>query len=445
MNLHDILKISNGEIINGDVKDININKIEIDSRKVEDNDLFICIKGRNNDGHNYINEIKDKCSCIVVSSDVKIDTNTLIIKVEDTIIFMNELASEIRKKYSNIPLISITGSYGKTTTKELLSHVLSSKYNVLYTKGNFNNNIGIPTTLFNLNNNYNLIVLEMGMNHLNEISFLSKMYVPNLCIITNIGTSHIGYLKSKKNILKAKMEITDGLDNGILVLNSKDKYLKKIKRNKNNTIYNIEDFKVFNVLSTQKHLYFSFIYNKKVYNVRFNIPNTSLISNILLVIKTCLIYEIDINIIIEKLESFQTLEGRSNVLEIKNNSILVDDCYNASYESIISSLNMIKNFKDDKIVILGDILELGIYSKKIHLKLGKFLKKYKNKYNTLVITVGTNMKLINKFIDSINFNTSEEVNKYISNINLENKCILLKGSRGMHLEKIKEYLINEKS
>ena len=219
MNLHDILKISNGEIINGDVKNININKIEIDSRKVEDNDLFICIKGRNNDGHNYINEIKDKCSCIVVSSDVKIDTNTLIIKVEDTIIFMNELASEIRKKYSNIPLISITGSYGKTTTKELLSHVLSSKYNVLYTKGNFNNNIGIPTTLFNLNNNYNLIVLEMGMNHLNEISFLSKMYVPNLCIITNIGTSHIGYLKSKKNILKAKMEITDGLDNGILKSN----------------------------------------------------------------------------------------------------------------------------------------------------------------------------------------------------------------------------------
>ena len=151
MNLHDILRISNGEIINGNINDILINKIQIDSRKVENNDLFICIKGNNNDGHDYIKYIENKCSCIIVSKDVILNSNVLVIKVDDTIIFMNLLAQEIRNKYKNIPLIGITGSVGKTTTKELLKHVLNDKFNILCTKGNFNNNIGIPLTLFELN------------------------------------------------------------------------------------------------------------------------------------------------------------------------------------------------------------------------------------------------------------------------------------------------------
>ena len=280
----------------------------------------------------------------------------------------------------------------------------------------------------------------MGMNHLNEISFLSNIVKPNICIITNIGTSHIGYLKSKKNILKAKLEITDGLNNGILILNNNDKYLKKIKKNKNNKICNINEFEVIDIINTDKHLFFKLIYNNKKYNIKFNIPNISLIDNILLVIKTSLICGMNINEIIEKIETFNTLEGRNNILNL-GNYLIVDDCYNASYESILSSLNMIKNFKEELVIILGDVLELGSYSKKIHLKIGKFLKKYQKNYNIHVITVGTNMKLLNKYINCINFNISEEVNDYLKEINLENKCILLKGSRGMHLEKIKNYLI----
>lgn len=443
MNLHDILKISNGEIINGDITDQKINKIKIDSRKIEQNDIFICIKGKNKDGHDYINEVKDKCSCIIVQKDIIVDNNVLIIKVDDTTEFIGDLANFIRKQNLTIPLIAVTGSVGKTTTKELLKHVLSYKYNILYTKGNYNNNIGIPTTLFELNENNNLIILEMGMNHSNEISKLSKMALPNTCIITNIGTSHIGYLKSKKNILKAKMEITDGLENGVLILNSNDKLLKKIKKNKNNKIYNISEFEVFNIINTYEHLFFTLKYNNKKYNIKFNIPNISLIDNILLVIKTSLIYGMDIDTIIDRIENFKKLEGRNNVIELENNSILVDDCYNACFESIISSLKMIKNFKDEKIIILGDILELGEYSKKIHLKIGKFLKKYVNSNSILVITIGTNMKLIKKYIKCISFNTSEEVNNYLSKIDLKNKCIFLKGSRGMHLEKIKEFLLKK--
>lgn len=441
MNLHDILKISNGEIINGNILDQKIGNIQIDSRKVEINDIFICIKGKNDDGHNYIKEIENKCSCIIVSKDVIVTSDVLVIKVDDTISFMGTLSNYIRLKYINIPLIAITGSVGKTTTKELLYHVLNEKYKILYTKKNYNNNIGVPMTIFNLNENYNLIILEMGMNHLNEISNLSKMVLPNTCIITNIGTSHIGYLKSQKNILKAKLEITDGLNDGILLLNNKDKYLKKIKKNKNNIVCNINEFKVYNVITTYEHLFFSIIYKNKNYNIKFNIPNSSLINNILLVIKTSLIYGMSIEDIIERISTFEQISGRNNILLLKDNIILVDDCYNSSYESLISSLNMIKNFKDKKLIILGDILELGSYSKKIHLKIGRFLKKYKIKNNISVITVGTNMKLINKYVNCSSFNTSEEVITFLSDLNITDCCILLKGSRGMHLEKIKDVLI----
>ena len=248
-------------------------------------------------------------------------------------------------------------------------------------------------------------------------------------------------MKSQKNILKAKLEITDGLNNGILLLNNKDKYLKKNKKNKNNIVCNINEFKVYNVITTYEHLFFSIIYKNKNYNIKFNIPNSSLINNILLVIKTSLIYGMSIEDIIERISTFEQISGRNNILLLKDNIILVDDCYNSSYESLISSLNMIKNFKDKKIIILGDILELGSYSKKIHLKIGRFLKKYKIKNNIFVITVGTNMKLINKYVNCSSFNTSEEVITFLSDLNITDCCILLKGSRGIHLEKIKDALI----
>ena len=421
--------------------DVEINNLDSNSKNIKEGDMFVAIKGFETDGHNYIKEIENKCSCIIVSKDVIVTSDVLVIKVDDTISFMGTLSNYIRLKYINIPLIAITGSVGKTTTKELLYHVLNEKYKILYTKKNYNNNIGVPMTIFNLNENYNLIILEMGMNHLNEISNLSKMVLPNTCIITNIGTSHIGYLKSQKNILKAKLEITDGLNNGILLLNNKDKYLKKIKKNKNNIVCNINEFKVYNVITTYEHLFFSIIYKNKNYNIKFNIPNSSLINNILLVIKTSLIYGMSIEDIIERISTFEQISGRNNILLLKDNIILVDDCYNSSYESLISSLNMIKNFKDKKIIILGDILELGSYSKKIHLKIGRFLKKYKIKNNISVITVGTNMKLINKYVNCSSFNTSEEVITFLSDLNITDCCILLKGSRGMHLEKIKDALI----
>ncbi|MCM1370936.1 MAG: UDP-N-acetylmuramoyl-tripeptide--D-alanyl-D-alanine ligase [Clostridium sp.] len=445
MNLYDIFKISNGKILNGKLSEKKINSIKFDSKEVNKNDLFICIKGVNKNGHDYVKDVEDSAICIIVSEDIKIKSNVLVIKVDNTIEFMNNLVLYIRKKYINIPLIAITGSVGKTTTKELLKHILKEKYNILVTKKNENNNFGVAKTFFDMKDNYNLIILEMGMNHLNEIKNLSSITLPNLCIITNIGSSHIGYLKNKKNILKAKMEITEGLNNGILLLNNNDLMLKKVHKNKNNNIYGINDFDISNVICTDNHLFFDIIYQNKKYNIKFNIPSIALIDNILLTIKTSLIYGLDINYIIERISSFKTLDGRNNIIKLKNNIVLVDDSYNSSYESIIAALNMIKNIKDKKIIILGDVLELGSKSKKIHKKIGKILKKYCRENNALVLTVGKYMYTASKVVKSKHFYNNDLLIKYINNLHLENSCILLKASRRMHFEKIKDIIIEKNS
>lgn len=225
MNIDILLKITGGELLNKKT-DKKINNIQIDSRKVSKNDLFIAIKGNDKNGHDYIKEaINKKPTCIMVCENIKVKTKIPIIKVLDTKEALMQLGSYFRSKY-DIPVIAVTGSVGKTTTKELISLILSKKYKVLKSDKNYNNHIGLPLTLFKLNKEYDICVFEIGMNHQGEISNLSKMCQPNIGVITNIGTSHIGNLGSQENIFKAKMEILDGMNDGLLIVNGKDKYLK---------------------------------------------------------------------------------------------------------------------------------------------------------------------------------------------------------------------------
>ena len=202
-----------------------INNICIDTRKIKRGDIFIALKGENYDGHNYIKEAIKK-GAIACIGERDIEENKYI-KVNNTYESLFLLGNYFRKKY-NIPLIAITGSNGKTTTKELLVHILKSKYNILYNKESKNNIIGVSNTLFKLNNKYNLIVMELGSNHMGEISYLSKMCNPSTSIITNIGSSHLGYFKTKKNIFKEKISIIDGMSDNNLIINGDDKYLNKL-------------------------------------------------------------------------------------------------------------------------------------------------------------------------------------------------------------------------
>lgn len=426
MTLNEIIKIVYG--ISNINSDELINNVKTDSRLIKENDVFIAIKGKNYDGNDYVEEAIENGAIACITNK---NINNKCIVVNDTYESLYLLSNYIRNKY-DISLIGITGSNGKTTTKDLLFHILSSEYKVLKNEGNKNNIIGVSDTLFKLNNTYEVIIMELGTNHMGEISHLSKMCNPNLGLITNIGSSHLEYFKNKKNIFKEKTSIIDGMDNIKLIVNGDDKYLKKIKaykcgiKSNNNLIaYDIREY--IDKIEFKIKL-------DKEYEVVFNNPGIHFINDILLVIKASLACNIDINTIIDKISTFKLTAKRMNIIN-KDNYVIINDCYNSSLESIIGGINYLKNIKNDKLLIIGDILELGKYSKKIHKKIGKVISKLKN-YE--VLTVGE----YSKNIKGINFNDVDNLINYLDDYNFNNKYIYVKASRRMNFDKVVEYIKN---
>lgn len=440
MKVIDIIDVIEGIVINEGNIDKKFKDIVIDSRCLNKNDLFIALKGNNYDSHNYIQQVIDKKpAAIIVETNVNIKTKIPIIKVKDTYKCLMDIGKYFRKVFLG-DVIAVTGSAGKTTTKELISLILSKKYNVLKSIGNKNNHIGVPLTLTNLNNNYDIAVLELGMNHLNEISRLSKICNPNIGVITNIGTAHIGNLGSKKNIYKAKLEIIDGMNKGSLIVNSDDKYLSKLKSNKLNIIkcgIRRSDIRVTRINYDLFKTVFYIINNNKEYKFTLNVPGVHLVKNCLLAIKIGDMYNVSFEDMVDAIGDYKTLNNRLEVKEY-NDNILIDDCYNSNYESVLALIDYIKKINKNKILILGDILELGKYSKKIHKRIGKILKK--NKLNNIIFT-GKYMYFAHKKVKkSVYFKTNDEVKGYLDNLQIHNSLILVKASRGSHLDEISEYL-----
>lgn len=413
MNIKDILELLNCK------KEDNfiINKFETNSKLVEEGDVFIAI----NKGHSYIHEAIEKGAKAVITEDKKV-YDCLTINVNSTIEALGKIANYLRDLYK-IPLIAVTGSCGKSTTKELISLILSSKYSVLKSEKNKNNHIGLPLTLLNLNNSYDVVVTELGMNHKGEISYLSNICKPDYGVITNIGTAHIGNLNGIKNIYKAKLEILDGMNNGFLIVNKNDKYLNKIKY-KNTIKVNEKELNVKNI----KYYFDKTEFDIDDIHFTFNIPGKKIINNLFLAIKIGLFFNIPLIDIKNSLENFESLDGRLNI--VKKDYILINDCYNSSYESLINSLELLKNNKKYKIIILGDMLELGKYSKKYHKKINKYLKRINNKE---VILLGK----YTKYIKGKHLNTINDINKYLDNKIKKDYIVYIKGSRAMNLDKIK--------
>lgn len=401
MKLSEINNILKGKIN----KDVSFNKIKMNSKDITTNDVFLAI----NKGHNYIDEAINNGAVGIIS---EYDLDYPSIKVDNSILALGKIANYIRNLY-DIPLIAITGSVGKTTTKELIYSVLSKKYKVLKSEKNKNNNIGCPLTLLNLDETYDIIVLEFGMNHFNEISYLSKICNPDYAIITNIGTAHIGNLGSKKNILKAKLEILDGMSNKNIIVNNKDRYLKRIK----NTIK--VDEKRLNVIYKNEN---EFIID----NVIFNYKYKHILPDIFIAIKVGLLFDINLKLISEAISEFEPIDGRLNI--INREYKIIDDSYNSSYESLIEGLKSLDN--NFKYIVLADMLELGKFSIKYHKKVNRYLKKIKNKK---VLLIGN----YTKYIDGIHFENLDELILFLkSNIK---KCdtVYIKGSRKFNLDIIK--------
>ena len=433
MNIIDILNITKGTLINKINLNVNIGKFKINSKEINKGDCYIALIG-NTDGHKYIKEaIKNGASLIIVSKKVSFNIPTIL--VQNTTKVLGAIATFIRKTY-NPKVIAITGSVGKTTTRELIYTVLKTKYKCHQSQKNYNNHIGVPLTIFDLNKNDEIAIIEMGMNHFNEIKYLSKMVTPDIAVITNIGTSHIGNLGSKKNILKAKLEIKEGLK-GPLFVNGDDELLKKEKAyksgfNKNNHLI------VHNLSSTLTQSSFDININDKIYKININLP-AHLINNVLIAIHIGLYLNIDINTIIKALNEYQSFDMRMNIIKDKNNNTIINDCYNSSLESLTGVLKLIQNEKQNKLLILGDINELGDFSAQIHKTIPMLLDKISNKN---VILIGKEMNKLN-YKNALYFKNYIDTINYLKTKQIKNILILIKASRSLKLENITNFLIKQ--
>ena len=437
-----ILEICSGKLILGD-QNTEIVSYSKDTRTIKKGDLYLGIKGENTNGNLYVEDAfqNGAIGCIV---DDEIDENILkkhnnkvIIKVENTIKAIQQLAKYKRSLY-NIPVIAVTGSVGKTSTKDIIANVVSQEYKVLKTEGNFNNHIGLPLTLLKLKD-HTAVVIEMGMNHFGEISLLTDIAKPTGCVITNIGTSHIGNLGSRENILKAKLEILEGLQEGgfVLINNDNDLLNNWAKQNNKNKIYTygIENESDYVANDINKKIGMSEFLIKEN-KIQVLVEGIHFVYNAICAYAVGQLLNINTDKIINGIATFKLTGKRMDTQIIKNNIKIINDSYNASYDSMKAALDVI-------IAVLGNMLELGEYTEQLHEKVGEEVAK--NKIDILV-TVGEYAKKIaekSKVMgvkQIFTFEDIEEATQFLNNNIKEGDLILLKASNSMNFTKILENL-----
>lgn len=428
-------------------------RVVTDSRKVEIGDCYIAIKGENFDGNNFINQAIDN-GAIVVISDRKIDIKE-VIKVNNATLALGKLAKAYLDQF-NIKKLAVTGSSGKTTTKDMLYFAFHEHFNTHRNDGNFNNEIGMPLTALNVDEQCQAAIFEMGMSSLGEIDYLAEIVRPNIAIITNIGTCHIELLKSRENIFKAKMEIANYMTkDDYLIVNGDDNFLSKLQN---------DDFE-FNVIKTgfeagcnlrasnYKALGETSKFNVEGLGIKqdFIIPTIGKhnVSNAISVIATCLIAGLTVDEIQVGLMKFEPSKLRMQIVS-KNGIKYINDSYNANPESMEAVISSLESYAlGRKIGILGDMLELGEFSKSAHEQIGLLAKEVLD----ITFFIGEQMMYAyeafgdekNKDIRKYHFIDKNLAISEIRNIINNGDTVLFKGSRGMKIDEIFADLINNEN
>ncbi len=445
--LKDLVRVSEGILIKGDNATL-INSFSIDTRTLKKGEVYLGIKGSIVDGNTFYKEAitKGASGCILdkntdVDREFLKDKDVFILLVDDVILSLQQIATYKRSRL-NIPVVAITGSVGKTSTKDMVASVLSTKYKVLKTEGNLNNHLGLPLTIMKYLDE-DIMVLEMGMNNLGEIRVLSNIAKPTLSVITNIGTSHIGNLGSRENILKAKLEILEGMDEKVLVINNDNDLLHNLKIDGKIITYGINnksDYNAYDIKYNLDNLTYKINLLDCTEEIKINVPTESFVLNSLGALSVGMYYDIEIDKIKEGLETFKLSSNRMEIEKI-NNITFIKDYYNASVDSINSTLSYLSNLKGRKIAVLGDMLELGKYSKSLHEMVGKSVYE---KGIDILITVGNDAKYIADEALKLGFNKNN-IFTYIHNREASLKLlsilesgdiVLLKASHGMNFKEI---------
>ena len=458
LSIKNILEVTKGKLLVGNEEYVCMSYSK-DTRTIKNGDCYVGIKGENFDGNLFWEKALENGASTVIVQNVEIEDKKLkkwadknIIKVEDTLEALYKLARYKRSLY-NIPVIAITGSVGKTSTKDIVANVVSKKYKTLKTEGNNNNNIGLPFTILRLQDE-EVLVLEMGMNHFGEISLLASIAKPNICIITNIGTSHIGNLGSRENILKAKLEILEGSKKKAVIINNDNdllhKWYEENKEKYNIKTYGIKeksDVMAKNIILKEQSSKFMCKINEKEKEIIVPVGGEHFVLNALCAITVGEVLEIEDNKIKEGIESFELTKKRMDIIDLENGVKIVNDAYNASLESMKAALKVLSEFKEKrKIAVLGDMFELGEFAEKLHKEVGKEV--IKNNIDIL-IACGENAKYIAKVAkEKMNkeevyyLENKEEIKSLLEKIVKNNDVILFKASNGMQFYKIAEEVVN---
>lgn len=451
-----ILKAVDGKLIKGNKNEI-LTGVSTDTRKLNDEEIFVALKGPNFDAHNILNNSPEKeIKAVIVEKNIEVNY-PIIIKVDNTTEALQEMAKFHRNNHSDVKIIGITGSSGKTSTKDILFSILKEKFNVKKNKGNLNNHIGVPLTLFRIEGNEDIFIVEMGMSQFGEIELLCEIANPQIGIITNVGRAHIEFFDSVKDIARAKGELIESLgEDDLAVLNYDNKHTKILNNllqeqtkvqyfgfNKKADFY-ISDYKYID-----DGMEFELVNDNFSNKFKTNLYGKHNLYNIISAIAVARNLNIKWNLIKKSLKKIK-LTGLRSEIESINGVKFINDCYNANPSSMKNALNMLNNISGNKkIAVLGDMLELGEIKKKAHKEIGYYLAEIGIDY---LITLGELGKYISEAAVESKmdksmveyFERKEEIPKFLDEIIENNDVILLKGSRGMQMELIYEEFVKDK-
>ena len=450
LNLQEIVKATKGALLKeADVKEIKA--VSTDTRKIEEGTMFIALKGENFNGNNYVLDAFNKGAKIAIVDEVKCDLNELkedvaLIKVQNTGRALMDLAKFYREKLG-LKVVGITGSAGKTSTKDLVAAVLSYKYKVFKTKGNFNNEIGLPLMILELDSTYDVAILEMGMRGLGQIKELAEIASPDLGIITNIGISHIEILKTRENILKAKMEIATFFDkNNILVVCGNDDFLGALPEAEYKIVKTGvgENFKIGakNIALEELSSKFTVYDGEKEEEFSLDMPGEHNISNLMLGIAIAK----ELGVSFEEMKrGLKNIEATSMRLELikKDGFSILNDCYNSSPVAVKSAIDVMKNIEGKRrIAVLGTMRELGHKSEEAHEEIGKYAKE--NGIEKVLCFGDFSENIKEGYGEGCTvYENKEELIKDLLNIICDGDIILVKASRSLKFEEITKALLEK--
>ena len=442
LTTEEIIKATGGTLIGGG--ETVIKGISTNSREIKEGELFIPLVGDKFDGHEFIRAAFELgASAALTSKETELFIGKTIIRVKDTKKALGAIAAYYKEKH-NVPTIAVTGSVGKTTTKDMVYSVISQRYNTLKTAANFNNDIGLPLTIFRLEKEHEAAVLEMGMNHFGEIDYLASIGKPDAAIITNIGESHIENLGSREGIFKAKMEITNrfGRDN-TLIVNGDNDFLRTVKGEYKVVRYGLDSGSdVYAKDIVNKGLggiSFTAVVNGTEYAAELAVPGEHNVYNALAAICAGIEFKIPMDDILRGIKTFEPTAQRLAVEDYKGITI-INDCYNASPDSIKAALKVLAaTDAKRRVAVLGDVLEMGEHAPSAHYGLAKYVKEAGV---DVLVTAGENMKNLargaeEQGVSEIHaFDKTLEACNFVKDALKEGDAVLIKASHGMRFEEV---------